>query len=94
MDLPEYETTDEDEEGDEENSYAEANNPVEKTENGEMNRDQMPEQQLMSPAPHGRLHKLMDGSTGLKDGTQPDEAIRITNNDLGMEPVQKFKPGS
>jgi hypothetical protein len=43
-DLPEYETTDEEEEGDEENSYVEANNPFEKTENGDMNRGQMPEQ--------------------------------------------------
>lgn len=43
-DLPEYETTDEEEEGDEEGSYVEANNPFEKTENGDMNRGQMPEQ--------------------------------------------------
>ena len=32
-DLPEYETTDEEEEGEEENSFAEPNNPFEKTEN-------------------------------------------------------------
>jgi hypothetical protein len=48
----------------------------------------------MSPAPHGRLNKLMDGSTGLKEGMQPSDAIRITNNDLGgTDPaVHKFKP--
>jgi len=33
QELPDYETTDEEEEGDEENSYAEPNNPFEKTEN-------------------------------------------------------------
>lgn len=43
VDLPEYETTDEEEEGDEENSYAEPNNPFEKTEN-DMNQDRMHEQ--------------------------------------------------
>lgn len=48
----------------------------------------------MSPAPHDRLHQFMDGSTGPKEGTQHDEPIRITNNDLGIEPVQKFNPGS
>lgn len=43
VDLPEYETTDEEEEGDEENSYVEPNNPFEKTEN-EVSQNQMHEQ--------------------------------------------------
>lgn len=57
-DLPEYETTDEeeDEEGDEENSYAEGNNQLEKTENEVNTRDNSHDEQLMSPAPHDRLN--------------------------------------
>lgn len=60
-----------------------------------MNQEHMHEQQLMSPAPHDRLHQFIDGSTGLKeDGQADDGAIRITNNDLGIDAVGQFNPGS
>ena len=93
QDLPEYETTDEEEEGDEDQSYAEQNNPFEKTENDVKGH----EEQLMSPAPHDRLNKYIQGGTGtgVKDPQGGnDDAIHITNNDLGLESLKKFNPSS
>lgn len=82
--MPEYETTDEDEEGDEENSYAEQNNPFEKTDNDVNAQDNAPNERLISPAPHDRLNQYMNGSTALKDNQKQDGPIHISTNDLGL----------
>lgn len=58
-DLPEYETTDDEEDQDDETSYIEANNPFNKTDADNID--------LKSPEPHNRLDQYQDQSIKKKD---------------------------
>lgn len=46
----------------------------------------------MSPAPHDRLNQQMNASTGLKHGQGNQNAIHITDNDLGLDSLKNFNP--
>jgi hypothetical protein len=73
-------------------STADANDDIDQSDN-EMSHvppDSAKEGNLMSPAPHDRLHSYMNPSTGVKVNKPNEDGIHVSNHDLGVSSVQNF----